>query len=170
MVFKIIINMTKIKDMELNLEFANRNSENEKAMAYNKELYGNNKMNDHRLKECPESPNCVSTRTQQKSKRMDPIPFELDPEEVRKVIKGVVESLPNTHLEKESTHYLHYTFKSKIFGFTDDVEFLIDGEQKLIHFRSASRSGYSDLGVNKKRMTEIAKSINQGMKNRTTSQ
>lgn len=101
---------------------------------------------------------------------MDPIPFELDLEEVRKVIKSVVEGLPNTHLEKESTHYLHYTFKSKIFGFTDDVEFLIDGEQKLIHFRSASRSGYSDLGVNKKRMTEIAKSINQGMKNRTTSQ
>ena len=101
---------------------------------------------------------------------MDPIPFELDPEKVKKVIKSVVESLPKTHLEKESIHYLHYTFKSKIFGFTDDVEFLIGGEQKLIHFRSASRSGYSDLGVNKKRMKEIAKSINQGMKSKTTSQ
>jgi len=101
---------------------------------------------------------------------MDPIPFELDPKEVLKVIKSVVESLPKTHLEKESLNYLHYTFKSKIFGFTDDVEFLIDAGQKLIHFRSASRTGYSDMGVNKKRMTKITAGIEQAMKSRTTSQ
>jgi len=100
---------------------------------------------------------------------MDPIPFKLDPKEVTKVIKGVVENLPNTHLEKESFNYLHYTFKSKIFRFTDDVEFLIDAEQKAIHFRSASRTGYSDMGVNKKRMTEIKKAIAHEMKSRTTS-
>jgi uncharacterized protein (DUF1499 family) len=127
-------------------------------------------MSDHQLKPCPESPNCVSTQTQQKSKQMDPIPFSLDLKEVLKIIKSVVESLPNTHLEKKSTHYLHYAFKSKIFRFTDDVEFLIDAEQKLIHFRSASRTGYSDMGVNKKRMTEITASIEQAMKSRTTSQ
>jgi uncharacterized protein (DUF1499 family) len=128
-----------------------------------------NKMSDTQLKPCPESPNCVSTQTQQKSKQMDPIPFKLSLKEVIKVIKSVVESLPNTHLEKESIHYLHYTFKSKIFRFTDDVEFLIDAEKKLIHFRSASRTGYSDMGVNKKRMTEIKKAIKHGMENRTTS-
>lgn len=126
-------------------------------------------MNDPKLKPCPESPNCVSTQTQQKSKQMEPIPFELDPKEMIKIIQGVVESLPNTHLEKESLSYLHYTFKSAIFRFTDDVEFLIDAEQKLIHFRSASRTGYSDMGVNKKRMTEITKAIKQAMESRTTS-
>ena len=127
-------------------------------------------MTTHQLKPCPESPNCVSTQTQQKSKKMDPIPFELSPKEVIKIIKNVVESLPNTYLETESTHYLHYTFKSKIFRFTDDVEFLMDTEQKLIHFRSASRTGYSDMGVNKKRMTEIKKTIKQEMESRATSQ
>jgi len=126
-------------------------------------------MSDPQLKPCPESPNCVSTQTQQKSKQMDPIPFALDLKEAIKIIKGVVESLSNTHLEKESPNYLHYTFKSKIFRFIDDVEFLIDGEQKLIHFRSASRTGYSDMGVNKKRMTEITAGIEQAMKSRTTS-
>lgn len=100
---------------------------------------------------------------------MDPIPFTLDPKEVLKVIKSVVENLPSTHLEKESINYLHYTFKSKIFRFIDDVEFLIDAEQKLIHFRSASRTGYSDMGVNKKRMTEITAGIVQAMESRTTS-
>lgn len=127
-------------------------------------------MSDPLLRECPDSPNCVSTQTQQESKKMDPIPFELDPKEVKKVIRSVVENLPNTKLEKESDSYSHYTFKSKIFGFIDDVEFLIDADQKLIHFRSASRTGYSDLGVNKKRMTELRKSITHQMKNRTPSQ
>ena len=127
-------------------------------------------MSDPQLKPCPESPNCVSTQTQQKSKQMDPIPFELDPKEVIKVIQGVAENLPNTHLEKESINYLHYTFKSKIFRFTDDVEFLIDVEQKLIHFRSASRTGYSDMGVNKKRMTVLGKAIKHAMESRTNSQ
>jgi uncharacterized protein (DUF1499 family) len=126
-------------------------------------------MTELQLKPCPDSPNCVSTQAQQKSKQMDPIPFALDLKEVLKIIKGVVESLSNTHLEKESLNYLHYTFKSKIFRFTDDVEFLIDAEQKLIHFRSASRTGYSDMGVNKKRMTEIKKAIEQALASRTTS-
>jgi uncharacterized protein (DUF1499 family) len=101
---------------------------------------------------------------------MDPIPFELDPQEVKKVIKGVVEGLPRTELQSESTHYLHYTFKSKIFGFTDDVEFLIDAGKKLIHYRSASRTGYSDMGVNRKRMIQIEKNITNALKSRTSSQ
>lgn len=131
---------------------------------------GINKMKDHQLTECPSSPNCVSTQTQQKSKKMAPIPFELDPKEIKEIVKSVIKSQPNTNLEKESNNYLHYTFKSSFFGFTDDVEFLIDATQKLIHFRSASRAGYSDLGVNKKRMTEITKLIEHEMKNRTPSQ
>jgi len=126
-------------------------------------------MSDPQLKPCPESPNCVSTQTQQKNKQMDPIPFELDLKAVKKIIKSVVENLPNTHLEKESINYLHYTFKSKIFRFTDDVEFLIDTGQKLIHFRSASRTGYSDMGVNKKRMTEIGKALKHEMGSKPTS-
>ena len=115
------------------------------------------------LKECPTSPNCVSTQTQQEDKKMDPIPFEQDPKEVMEIIKGIVESRPRTNLENESNNLLHYTFKSCLFGFIDDVEFLINAEQKLIHFRSASRTGYSDLGVNKNRMTELKKAIKNKM-------
>lgn len=126
-------------------------------------------MNEHTLKECPDSPNCVSTQTQQKDKQMEPIPFELDVKEVVKVIKDVVEKRPRTHLKSETGNTLHYTFESRIFGFVDDVEFLIDTAKKHIHFRSASRTGYSDLGVNRKRMTELSKAIQQAMKNRSSS-
>ena len=91
-------------------------------------------MSNDQLKECPDSPNCVSTQTQQEGKKMDPIPFELDPKEVTKIIKDVVENFPRTELLSESSHYLHYTFKSKIFGFTDDVEFAHRSREKTHPF------------------------------------
>jgi uncharacterized protein (DUF1499 family) len=40
-------------------------------------------------------------------------------------------------------------------GFVDDVEFYLDADAKVIHVRSASRLGQSDLGVNRKRIETI---------------
>jgi uncharacterized protein (DUF1499 family) len=37
----------------------------------------------------------------------------------------------------------------------DDVEFRIDGAAGVIHVRSASRKGYWDLGVNRRRVETI---------------
>jgi uncharacterized protein (DUF1499 family) len=37
----------------------------------------------------------------------------------------------------------------------DDVEFSFDDERKIIDVRSASRTGYSDFGVNRSRVEEI---------------
>ena len=54
-------------------------------------------------------------------------------------------------------NYLHAEARSFLFRFVDDVEFLVDPQQKLIHFRSASRVGYSDLGVNRARMEQFRK-------------
>lgn len=54
----------------------------------------------------------------------------------------------NGDLISEDDEYLHFVFKTKL-GFKDDVEFYYDGQ--VIHFRSESRLGYSDMGLNKKR-------------------
>jgi uncharacterized protein (DUF1499 family) len=43
--------------------------------------------------------------------------------------------------------------QTKLMGYVDDVEFLLDGKQ--VHVRSASRLGYSDWGVNRKRIEAI---------------
>ena len=51
--------------------------------------------------------------------------------------------------------YLHYEFTSLLLRFVDDVEFVFDDEAKTIHFRSASRTGYGDLGVNRARMEQV---------------
>jgi len=63
--------------------------------------------------------------------------------------------LPRTKLVEEDESYLHYEFTSLLLRFVDDVEFLFEDESKTIHFRSASRIGYGDIGVNRSRMEQV---------------
>lgn len=116
------------------------------------------------LKPCPESPNCVSTQTDQADKKMEAIPFAGDPQKALAAIKMVVAKMPRTELKTETENSLHFTFTSAIFRFVDDVEFLVDSENQAIHFRSASRTGYSDLGVNRKRMSQLVPLILDALK------
>jgi uncharacterized protein (DUF1499 family) len=40
--------------------------------------------------------------------------------------------------------------------YRDDVEFWLDTESQQVHYRSSSRAGYSDMGLNRKRYNKIA--------------
>ncbi len=73
--------------------------------------------------------------------------------------------LPRTKIITESENYLHVECTSFLFRFVDDLEILLDDQQKLIHFRSASRVGYSDLGVNRQRVELIKEKLSQLQKN-----
>lgn len=86
---------------------------------------------------------------------MLPLHFRGDLNSSLSRLKKIILALPRTELIKEDENFLHFTFKSGLFGFIDDVEFYLDPQNKVIHFRSASRTGYSDLGVNRKRMDKI---------------
>ena len=108
-----------------------------------------------RLPPCPSSPNCVSTDASDPGQQMTPLPYRVDYASSRKVILSIVQAMPRTTIVTEADHYLHAEFRSRLFGFVDDVEFLFDDDAALIHFRSASRTGYSDMGVNRKRMRAI---------------
>ncbi len=105
------------------------------------------------LAECPATPNCVST-TATGSQAMDPLPAAAG-EASLEALKGVVLSMPRSKIVNEQSGYFHAEFRSWLFGFVDDVEFLLDADASKIHFRSASRLGRSDLGVNRGRMEEI---------------
>lgn len=107
------------------------------------------------LSPCPSSPNCVSTQAQDAGHAIAPIRYRKSRTEAKEALKGVVGSLPRTTLVEEDEFYLHYEFTSLLLRFIDDVEFLFDDDTKTIHFRSASRTGYGDLGVNRRRMEEI---------------
>ena len=55
--------------------------------------------------------------------------------------------------------YIQATARSPRFGFVDDLEFLYDPAAGLLHARSASRVGRSDLGMNRRRLNEIFKEV-----------
>jgi len=74
-------------------------------------------------------------------------------------LKTVIAGLPRTRLVEEDETYLHYEFTSLLLRFVDDVEFLLDDEMKTVHFRSASRTGHGDFGVNRRRMEDIRSRI-----------
>lgn len=104
---------------------------------------------------CPSSPNCVSTLAQDADHTIAPYRYRKSRAETKEALKKILHSLPRTKLVDEDETYLHYEFTSFLFRFVDDVEFVLEDDTKTIHFRSASRTGYSDLGVNRKRMERL---------------
>jgi uncharacterized protein (DUF1499 family) len=59
------------------------------------------------------------------------------------------------HVITESDNYLHAECESAVFGFVDDLELHLRSLEGVIAVRSASRLGYSDLGVNRRRVERL---------------
>ncbi|NOS81475.1 MAG: DUF1499 domain-containing protein [Nitrospira sp.] len=107
------------------------------------------------LPPCPSSPNCVSTQAQDEGHSIAPFRYRKSRAEAKEALKEALRSMSRMKLVEEDETYLHYESTSLLFRFVDDIEFLFDDEAKTIHFRSASRTGYGDLGVNRKRMEQV---------------
>lgn len=114
-----------------------------------------------RLADCPASPNCVSSRAADAEHSIAPLTFEDPPAVAFDRLRAVVAAQPGANLISSGDNYLHFEFTSRLMGYIDDVEFQLDPERQEIHFRSASRLGYSDLGVNRKRMEAIRRALGQ---------
>ncbi len=107
------------------------------------------------LRPCPESPNCVSSQSENPEQYVDPLSYTGTASEAKAKLRAILATQPRTQIVSDQDAYLHIEITSFLFHFTDDVEFLWDEEQKLIHVRSASRIGYWDLGVNRKHVETI---------------
>ncbi len=105
------------------------------------------------LLKCPDKPNCVCSEYKNDANHYtDPISISQDiPFDLFSLLKNVIHDMGG-EIQIEKGNYLAATFTSAIFKFVDDLEIRIDSTQRKIHIRSASRFGYSDFGVNKKRV------------------
>jgi uncharacterized protein (DUF1499 family) len=108
-----------------------------------------------KLSACPDSPNCVSSRSSDPSHFVEPLSYTDSLPEAKSRLLKIMESMPRTKIVSNTDNYIHAESTSLIFRFVDDVEFLFDEEKNLIHVRSASRVGYSDLGMNRKRIEAL---------------
>jgi uncharacterized protein (DUF1499 family) len=104
---------------------------------------------------CPGSPNCVSTKATDEQHGIAPLTFSGEPAAEWARLKKITLEQPRTKLVVDEPAHMHVEFKTMILRFVDDVHFVMDEPNKTIHFRSASRVGKSDLGVNRKRMENI---------------
>jgi uncharacterized protein (DUF1499 family) len=110
---------------------------------------------DGRLAACPSSPNCVCSQATDKDHQVGSLELADSTAAVIARLKTVVESFSRAKIVEETDTYLCAEFTSGLFRFTDDVEFLVDDSAGVIHVRSASRTGHSDLGANRTRVDAI---------------
>ena len=106
------------------------------------------------LKAAPSSPNAVSSQATD-AHQIAPLAYKGSQEQAMKALKAIVEDTPNARIAETKPDYLYAEYASSLMGFVDDVEFYVPPNAKIIHVRSASRLGYSDLGVNRKRIEAI---------------
>lgn len=105
------------------------------------------------LAACPDSPNCVSSQAGDERHRIAPFATGDDPDAAFARLAEIVRRRPDVTVIDRTDTYLRVELHTMFF--TDDAEFLLDRESRLIQLRSASRLGYSDLGLNRRRTEEI---------------
>lgn len=109
---------------------------------------------------CPTSPNCVSSQEKDEQHGVAPISFSGDADSALIRLKKLLAGRKDTKIIEESDSYLRVEFHTTLF--VDDGEFMLDRKGKVIHLRSASRIGYSDLGKNRSRLEEIRRDFEKG--------
>ena len=118
---------------------------------------------------CPATPNCVNSKSLDAEHRITPLTYTSSAEDAFNTLKTVVQSFKQSAIAparsqsfaQETGNYIYAEFTIPVVGFVDDVEFLLDKDAQVIHVRSASRLGESDLGVNRKRIETIRAKFNQ---------
>ncbi len=113
-----------------------------------------------RFAPCPDSPNCVSSYADDEVHHVDPLPLPADAgsagnDDPLEAVRRALASMPRTRIVTTDGDYVHATCTSLVFRFVDDLELRLDRQQKVIHVRSASRVGYGDLGVNRRRVERL---------------
>ncbi|WP_321402328.1 DUF1499 domain-containing protein [Maridesulfovibrio sp.] len=111
-------------------------------------------INGGKLSPCPNSPNCVSSQENDKAHTVQSIKASGTNKQVIKKLRACIKQMGGKIVSR-SGPYLHAEFRSRWFRFVDDLECIYDEAEGRIELRSAARLGYSDFGVNKKRVEEL---------------
>jgi uncharacterized protein (DUF1499 family) len=103
---------------------------------------------------CGEKPNCVSSFQASSDEHYIP-PLSIALNDLTKI-----ESFfKDCNIKISTATYKHIECASSMFKFIDDIEILyIDS---TLHYKSSSRVGHSDLGVNRKRINSLIDYLNK---------
>jgi len=110
---------------------------------------------DNNDMKCPSSPKCVSSEEQGTAQFIEPFDFNDQPEQAMARLRMALLNEENVTITNEQPTYLYAEVRSPLFGFVDDMKFVLTAEQGKIQVRSSARTGFSDLGVNRRRVERI---------------
>jgi len=110
---------------------------------------------------CPSAPKCVSSQASDPRHYIEPFDFHDPPAEAMQRLKEAVLAEKRVTIIEDQPEYLHVEVRSLVFRFVDDVEFTLQADQGLIQIRSSARMGYTDFGVNRRRVERIRKIFQQ---------
>ncbi len=104
------------------------------------------------LPACPDSPNCVLTEREYEFEAL--VIYNA----FREVLTDIASETPST---KNQELKIDAVFNIPVFGWKDDVviQLATQKNKTIAYIRSASREGYSDLGVNKRRVKKILSKV-----------
>lgn len=115
-----------------------------------------------RLKPPSPNPNSVSSQTalypehpQQAYAVIAPLKITGDGEAAMARLAVLLRQSAGTVIVTQQPTYIYAQCSTPVLRFTDDVEFWLDKPNGVIQFRSASRLGRKDFGVNRARMETI---------------
>ena len=104
---------------------------------------------------CPDKPNCVSSLAGDKDRRVPPLTYSGDLDRARERILGILNGFERVKIVVAEKDYIHAEFRSSLFRFVDDLQLFFSPDEKIVHVKSASRTGYYDFGVNRKRIDRL---------------
>ena len=107
-----------------------------------------------RLRPCSARPNCVCSEDKDLPSYVNPLAFRGTAEDSWERAKRIIREMGGKIVREEDC-YLWATFRTRVFRFIDDMELRLDEENDVIHVRSSSRVGYSDMGANRRRVEEL---------------
>jgi len=110
---------------------------------------------DGKLVDMPQTPNAVSSQTTDEGKKVAPFPYKESLQLTKDGINLAVKAYGNAKILEEKSNYIHLVFTTGLMRYKDDVEFYFDDQDKVVHYRSASRIGYSDMGKNRERYNTL---------------
>lgn len=113
------------------------------------------------LKPLSANPNGVSTHTDDPSKQVAPWPFKEDLATTMAAIRHTLNQVEGAEIVEDQSNYLRVVFVTPLMRYRDDAEFYLDEASQQVHFRSASRAGKSDLGLNRERFDKLTAIYNQ---------
>jgi uncharacterized protein (DUF1499 family) len=108
---------------------------------------------------CPDSPKCVSSEEARSTQLIEPFSFDDPPEQAMARLKAALLSEENVTITREEPTHLTAEVRTQLFGFVDDVKFVLLPKQGTIQVRSSARMGYADMGVNRRRIERIRKAF-----------